>query len=125
MSILNQAKKALKELISDEHQESVARNCINIAAAEHRQRLANQPHKFQKKPLTIEAILWTGENDDEVRDFTGMPMATLHNKSMAIVTLEGTMWAEAGDFIIKGIKGELYPCKPDIFAETYQEVRWL
>lgn len=124
MSILKQAKKAVKELILEEYA-SVARNCINIAAAEHQQRLANRPHRFQKKPLEIEAILWTGENDDEVRDFTGMPMATLHNKSMAIVTLEGTLWAEAGDFIIRGIKGELYPCKPDIFAETYQEVRWL
>lgn len=84
---------------------------------------------FRKKPVTIEAVCWDGENfvgavplwivkalltDPSV---PGAMWAT--NNKLEIYTLEGTHEALAGDWIIKGIKGELYPCKPDIFEATY------
>ena len=77
--------------------------------------------KFRKKPVTIEAIQWTGKNLSEINNFVGRSIA---NKSTIIIihTLEGDMEASMGDYIIKGINGEFYPCKPDIFAKTYEEV---
>ena len=89
---------------------------------------------FTKKPVTIQAIQWTGENLREVITFTdGPPDTRSHHAGMAwdayrdlvardglkIYTLEGKMLASTGDWIIRGVKGELYPCKPDIFQETY------
>ncbi len=89
---------------------------------------------FTKKPVTIQAIQWTGENLREVITFTdGPPDTRSHHAGMAwddyrdlvardglkIYTLEGKMLASPGDWIIRGVKGELYPCKPDIFQETY------
>ena len=77
--------------------------------------------KFRKKPVTIEAIQWTGKNLSEIDNFVGGSIA---NKSTILIihTLEGDMEASMGDYIIKGINGEFYPCKPDIFAKTYDEV---
>ena len=89
---------------------------------------------FTKKPVTIQAIQWTGDNLREVITFTdGPPDTRSHHAGMAwdayrdlvardglkIYTLEGKMLASPGDWIIRGVKGELYPCKPDIFQETY------
>lgn len=77
--------------------------------------------KFRKKPVVVEAVLWLG-------DFSVLPdwaqravvaEFPAHNLC-TISTLEGTMLATQGDWIIKGIKGEVYPCKPDIFAATYE-----
>lgn len=82
---------------------------------------------FRKKPVTIQAIQWTGENTKEVLDFIGrqitvgqVNMFTGKVVDMDIPTLEGTMKATVGDWIIKGVKGEFYPCKPDIFEQTYE-----
>ena len=77
--------------------------------------------KYRKKPVTIEAIQWTGKNLSEIDNFMG---GTVGNKGTILVinTLEGDMEASIGDYIIKGVKGEFYPCKPDIFTETYEEV---
>ena len=77
--------------------------------------------KYRKKPVTIEAIQWTGTNLSEIDNFMG---ATVENKGKTLVihTLEGDMEASIGDYIIKGVNGEFYPCKPDIFAETYEGV---
>lgn len=80
--------------------------------------------KFRKKPVVIEAIKWDGEEDtfdvvlewgaeNEDRTFAQS------EGSLYIATLEGEMRADKGDWIIRGIKGEVYPCKPDIFVETY------
>lgn len=80
--------------------------------------------KYRKKPVVIEAIQWTGENYNQVCKFVGkrLDIATGHNDvGLMIRTLEGTMFASQGDYIIRGIKGEYYPCKPDIFEETYEE----
>ena len=81
--------------------------------------------KFRKKPVVIEAIQWTGNNSYEVGSFTGMKasMAKQHDQwEILIETLEGTMKADRGDWIIKGVQGEFYPCKPDIFEQTYEPV---
>jgi hypothetical protein len=85
--------------------------------------------KFRKKPVEIEAIKWEGSeqsvhdvmafcNSDDVFYVSGPGDA----HSIEIQTLEGRMTASEGDWIIRGVKGELYPCKPDIFAATYEPV---
>ncbi len=89
--------------------------------------------KYRKKPVVIEAIQWTGDNLKEIIDFTGLhPSASkwsweeyeqvVKNEGLKIFTLEGTHMASIGDMIIKGVKGEFYPCKPDIFEQTYELV---
>lgn len=77
--------------------------------------------KFRKKPVVIEAIRWTGDNQKDIHPFCNN--AYLINNQLMIPTLEGEMEASIGDMIIKGVKGEFHPCKPDIFAETYDEVK--
>lgn len=79
---------------------------------------------YRKKPVVIEGIQWTGENIKEISDFTGVSHISyeLPSNKLSIVTLEGTMIAKKGDFIIKGVEGEVYPCKPDIFAKTYEKI---
>lgn len=80
-------------------------------------------NKYIKKPIIIEAIQWNGENFIELDDFITVHHETYPSKGIIrIPTLEGTMEASLGDFIIKGINGEFYPCKPDIFKQTYDEV---
>lgn len=87
--------------------------------------------KYRKKPVIIEAIQWTGGNFEELDDFVKDGLEYyIHfrergNKTqttMIIKTLEGEHIASKGDYIIKGVKGEFYPCKPDIFKQTYEEV---
>lgn len=80
--------------------------------------------KFRKKPVVIEAIQWTGNNVDEILGFI-LAKASAYRpvgNSIAIETLEGTMIADRSDWVIKGIKGEFYPCKSDIFEATYEKV---
>jgi hypothetical protein len=82
--------------------------------------------KFRKRPVIIEAMQFDGTFESYqsiVREFGFMPeqdgcMSGVIN----IATLEGTMVARPGDWIIKGVKGEFYPCKPDIFEATYEAV---
>jgi hypothetical protein len=80
--------------------------------------------KFRKKPVVIEAVQFTGKNDDEIADFVGDkgydPIVA--RPTWIIHTLEGDMQANPGDWIIKGVQGEFYPCKPDIFEQTYDRV---
>ena len=79
--------------------------------------------KFRKKPVVIEAIKWDGNNFEDLeilgadRDIVSNP-----NETLTIATLEGNHIANKGDWIIKGIKGEFYPCKPDIFEKIYERV---
>jgi hypothetical protein len=79
--------------------------------------------KFRKKPVVIEAVqfLGTPESEKDVLDFVRC-IETLDNQ-IVIRTLEGNMTASAGDWIIKGVSGEFYPCKPDIFEKTYEKVK--
>ena len=98
--------------------------------------------RFRKKPVEIEAIQWDGtevclETILPWIDFDALPDDGVHvGKGVGYVpalgtldipTLEGTMTASPGDWIIRGVKGEFYPCKPDIFEMTYEPVRsrWL
>lgn len=84
--------------------------------------------KYRKKPVEIEAVqfLDTTESIMELSDFVGEGMRVDYkdkdNPCLKIETLEGTMRASVGDYIIRGVKGEFYPCKPDIFEETYEKV---
>jgi hypothetical protein len=85
---------------------------------------------YIKKPVIIEAIQWLGEESfDELYKFTDadnnygiVGMKNGRGDIAQITTLEGVMDAQPGDFIIKGVQGELYPCKPDIFEKTYEKV---
>jgi len=88
--------------------------------------------KFRKKPVVIEAVQLRWDTWDEMCDFAGVGNLT-DNKpegkmdglaiGLLIPTLEGLMVASENDWIIKGVKGELYPCKPDIFEATYEKVK--
>ena len=75
--------------------------------------------KATKKPVTVEAVLWDGGNTNEIYDFTEDCAGYNCDGKMSITTLEGEMIAEVGDYIIKGVQGEFYPCKPDVFELTY------
>lgn len=79
--------------------------------------------KFRKKPVVVEAMKFTGANHKDIADFvdTNMTFDRMSDK-IGIVTLEGEMTASKGDWIIKGVKGEFYPCKPDIFEKTYEPI---
>ena len=98
--------------------------------------------RYRKKPVVIDAIQWTGKNLHEVTTFTeGPPDTKTHHAQMMwedyedLVKRDGLMiytledgggkakhFASIGDWIIRGVKGECYACKPDIFALTYEEV---
>lgn len=84
--------------------------------------------KYRKKPVVVEAVQWKGhmENEEEVRRFVGKGRKLYvygdHYEKLSIRTLEGRHEASIGDWIIKGVKGEFYPCKPDIFKMTYEKV---
>jgi hypothetical protein len=96
---------------------------------------------YKKKPVTIEAVQWDGKNEREMFNFLtnstkiDSPVTIEEDTfridlvnggcqvgNLIIKTLEGEMKASIGDFIIKGISGEFYPCKPDIFEKTYELV---
>lgn len=90
-------------------------------------------HLYRKKPTVIKAIRYhPAITCEELYEFAGIPYEigqqpppkpfSFRDGKIAIETLEGTMTANVGDWIIKGVKGEFYPCKPDIFAQTYDEV---
>lgn len=93
--------------------------------------------KYVKKPIPIEAVKWLGFNQSEIKQFThdnvkfvthwepvGSPSTMTEEKvDLYIHTLEGDMHANVGDYIIKGIKGEFYPCDAFIFNESYEEVK--
>jgi len=80
--------------------------------------------KYRKKPVVIDAVQWTGGNQAEVSEFFNQKGSTfgLKGDRWTIGTLEGNMVATPSDWIIKGVKGEFYPCKPDIFEATYEAV---
>lgn len=80
---------------------------------------------FVKKPVEVQAVQWTGENYDEICKFIGHHPKLIYGSFgpyIIIETLEGDHHALVSDWIIRGVKGEFYPCKPDIFEQTYEEV---
>lgn len=98
-------------------------------------------NKFKKKPVIIEAVQFTDKNCKEILDWINEPLPSedtdvvlsSSNKAYSVAnnneflerifieTLEGTMAANIGDYIIKGVQGEFYPCKPDIFEASYDK----
>lgn len=82
--------------------------------------------QFRKKPVVVDAVLWTGCNyaDLELLQLDAAPGTELvfevGKATVQIPTLEGVMEARPGDYVIRGVKGELYPCKADVFAATYE-----
>lgn len=91
--------------------------------------------KYRKKPVVIEAVRYDGFNKGEVDAFVGTSLeCEIYDagwqagamvppiRTLIIPTLEGERIASPGDYIIKGVAGEFYPCKPDIFEATYEEV---
>ena len=76
--------------------------------------------RYRKKPIVIEAGQYNGKNKVEVQLFMGRYLDETV-RGLKIPTLEGDMFASVGDYIIKGVNGEFYPCKPDIFEQTYEE----
>lgn len=88
--------------------------------------------QYRKKPIIIQAVKFETNNEPDDKNMneickiinqgSDLPAASHNGTSIFINTLEGVMRAEVGDYIIKGIKGEFYPCKPDIFEQTYEIV---
>jgi len=78
--------------------------------------------RYRKIPVEVEAVRWDGENVQLVAWFCHPFNVEFRSGSAFISTLEGRMEARKGDWIIKGVEGEVYPCKPGIFAQTYEEV---
>ena len=90
--------------------------------------------EYRKKPVVIEAIQYDGTNANEIIEFCNGYATICHpnpftyvdgsrEEHITINTLEGHMKVSAGDFVIKGVSGEFYPCKPDIFEKTYEIVQ--
>ena len=87
---------------------------------------------YRKKPIEVQAFRWTGDRDqteDPEWAVDAIKKGIIYFKDagtklckMCILTLEGIMTANRGDYIIQGIQGEIYPCKPSIFKETYEKV---
>jgi len=85
---------------------------------------------FRKVPVEIEAHQFTGSSTSagaimhwvDGEDYRAPTVSTQDIRNLQIATLEGVMTASPGDWIIRGVQGEFYPCKPDIFAETYEAV---
>ncbi len=82
--------------------------------------------KYRKKPIMIEAVQWSGKNIKELSSFTGKDFyqkeVDIGTTDATVKTLEGELRAGQFDYIIKGVKGEHYPCKPDIFNATYEKI---
>lgn len=85
--------------------------------------------KYRKKPVVIEAYLYQASlGNNRLMNYLAQQGANVggwifHEGEITIPTLEGNMKVSDGDWIIRGIKGEFYPCKPDVFAESYEEVK--
>lgn len=81
--------------------------------------------KYRKKPVVIDAIQWNGNNQQDMENFITVEFGYQINilnggLELKIPTLEGMMTGSKGDFIIKGVSSEFYPCKPGIFNKTYE-----
>ena len=78
--------------------------------------------KYRTKPVVIEVVQFTGRNFNEIEKFVGGDYGKNEKGESVIATLEGAMKISMNDWIIKGVKGEFYSCKPDIFEATYEKV---
>lgn len=79
--------------------------------------------RYRKKPVEVEAFQWNGERplpEPLIGNWNNNPMTP---NDVSIQTLEGPLHVSSGDWIIKGVNGEFYPCKPDVFEKTYEKVK--
>lgn len=88
----------------------------------------NKPKKYRTKPCEIEAMQFTGDNLQQIEKFAKKDCIGAGFEGgkciyLLIETLEGIMKAEIGDYIIKGLRGEFYPCKPDVFEKKYEPIK--
>lgn len=79
--------------------------------------------KYKTKPCEIEAIQWTGKNIIELLDWGQGKILWNDVDDLFIDTLEGRMKASINDYIIKGLRGEFYPCKPNVFEKKYEKIK--
>ena len=89
-------------------------------------RNGEEMRQFRKKPVVIEAMQFTHETKDQVMNFVRCNCYAdweFDNPILVIETLEGDMITRFGDWVIKGVNDEFYPCKPDIFEKTYEELK--
>ena len=77
--------------------------------------------KYRHKPVVVDVLQYTGDNLEELIGFADIILRS--DGKWCVYTPEGLMAFDIGDYIIKGVKGEFYPCKQDIFEETYERVR--
>lgn len=104
--------------------------CDSWGCALHDEKRTTMPKQYRKKPVVIDAVQWLGmpENATPIIDWILTNDGTAryvnydddNRESIHIDTLEGVMRAQVADWIIRGVKGEFYPCKPDIFVATYE-----
>lgn len=83
--------------------------------------------QYRKKPVVVQAVQWNGNNYENILNYlfsTDLPNNPIrqYGNQLIIKTLEGDMTTELYDYVIKGIHGEIYPCKPEIFKKTYEPI---
>lgn len=86
--------------------------------------------RYRKKPVEVEAIQWTGDNLEQCQHFLGNDFGGCTTErhpggrsDITVLTLEGQHIARLGDYLIQGVQGEHYPCRPDIFESTYEKAQ--
>jgi hypothetical protein len=78
---------------------------------------------YRKIPVKIKAVQWKGDNFAELSEFCpSVREARTVNNMLMLDTLEGVMYVQVNDYVIQGVRGEFYPCKPDIFRCTYERI---
>ena len=79
---------------------------------------------YRKKPTPVEARQYTGDNFLELQSWSDdhVALSDYNDDAICVYTLEGPMWFDEGDYVIKGVHGEFYSCRKDIFEETYEKV---
>lgn len=79
---------------------------------------------YRKKPILVEARQYTGDNFLELQDWSAdhVELSDYRDDAICVYTPEGLLWFDEGDYVIKGVHGEFYPCRKDIFEETYEKV---
>lgn len=79
-------------------------------------------NRYKTKPCVIEAIQYNGSNVEEIRNFIGESFEVKTIEGIYVRTIEGIMKASVGDYIIKGLRGEFYPCKQKVFKRKYEVI---
>lgn len=77
---------------------------------------------YRKKPVVIQAVQFTADAPSKIEEFLPKEISILKGGELYIRTLEGDLHVSANDWVIRGVRGEFYPCKPDIFEATYEKV---